>query len=491
MNSSKSIQHVKTQKSKTTEKSQSQKKKQPEYHWPKTTKPINPFSPRNIEPPEVRKKKIMALKPSKKFHDYHTIMWLRRRYNEQVIQRSIYSLLPDNGKPVVPDDESEEDKQKRLLFEWLDTFCKPKDRFKNVHINPKYFFTDKIFEKILKLKEIFLEFDEDGSRKMELDEMVEMFNQNHINANVYELADLFFKGQPFKPEDVKKLGLDFYLFMNFTLQKDQDFREFMRKIKEKYKKEGMNDQGYLPMNFNFLLDYFINKGKERNSIEIIEKAVEEMDKIIGNESNDNISNEDDEKKTNRKDEFDEQLEKINFEEIIEEFSNLFKIGENSGMTNDTTSGAKSKRRGTSFRSSNQTRRGTFNNKNNMNINNEIENTEKEDDNNIMTQMINNQLTRYDINKMNKMNYEKLHDIKLAIEETKKQIDDLNNNKNNGNKNYNQQLLLPLIDMKNRNIKDTQAKTSTSFWPKNNEEKKILKKPKKDYVPPELLAGIIN
>ena len=107
----------------------------------------------------------------------------------------------------------------------------------------------------------------------------------------------------------------------------------------------------------------------------------------------------------------------------------------------------------------------------------------------MTQMINNQLTRFDINKMN---YEKLHDIKLDIEETKKQIDDLNNNKNNGNKNYNQQLLLPLIDMKNRNIKDAQAKTSTSFWPKNNEEKKILKKPKKkDYVPPELLVGIIN
>ena len=490
MSSSKTIEHVNTQKSKTTERSQSHKKKEPEYHWPKTTKPINPFSPRNIEPPEVRKKKIMALKPSKKFHDYHTIMWLRRRYNEKVIQRSIYSLLPDNGKPVIPDDESEEDKQKRLLFEWLDTYCKPKDRFKNVQINPKYFFTDKIFEKILKLKEIFLEFDEDGSRKMELDEMVEMFNQNHINANVYELADLFFKGQPFKPEDVKKLGLDFYLFMNFTLQKDQDFREFMRKIKEKYKKEGMNEQGYLPMNFNFLLDYFINKGKERNSIDIIEKAVEEMDKIIGNENNENSNNEDEEKKTNRKDEFDEQLEKINFEEIIEEFSNLFKIGENSGITNDTTSGAKSKRRLTSFRSSNQTRRDTFHN-NNININNnEVENVEKDDDNNIMTQMINNQLTRYDINKMNKMNYEKLHDIKLAIEETKKQIEDLNNNKNPGNKNYYQQLSLPLINTKYRNNNKPQAKTSTSFWPKNN-EKKIVKKPRKDYVPPELLSGVFN
>ena len=105
-----------SQKSTKTNKSSKKKTSQPEYHWPKTTKPINPFSPRNIEPPEVRKKKIMALKPSKKFHDYHTIMWLRRKYNDKVIERSIYSLLPDDGKPVVPDDESEEDKQKRLLF---------------------------------------------------------------------------------------------------------------------------------------------------------------------------------------------------------------------------------------------------------------------------------------------------------------------------------------------------------------------------------------
>ena len=473
-----------SQKSTKTNKSSKKKTSQPEYHWPKTTKPINPFSPRNIEPPEVRKKKIMALKPSKKFHDYHTIMWLRRKYNDKVIERSIYSLLPDDGKPVVPDDESEEDKQKRLLFEWLDTYCKPKDRFKNVQINPKYFFTDKIFEKILKLKEIFLEFDEDGSRKMELDEMVEMFNQNHINANVYELADLFFKGQPFKPEDVKKLGLDFYLFMNFTLQKDQDFREFMRKIKEKYKKEGMSDQGYLPMNFNFLLDYFINKGKERNSIDIIEKAVEEMDKIIGNENNDKESSNEEEKKTGRKDEFDEQLEKINFEEIIQEFSNLFKIGENSGITNEQSSGAKSKRRGTSFRSSNQTRRDTIHNNNN---NNE-EHVEKEEDNNIMTQMLNNQLTRYDIYKMNKMNYEKLHDIKLAVEETKKQIEELNNNNYNG-KSYSQQLSLPVINNNKSNYNKGEARTSTSFWPKNSDEKKVIKKKRKDYVPPEFLKGI--
>ena len=34
-----------------------------------------------------------------------------------------------------------------------------------------------------------------------------------------------------------KLYLDFYQFMNFALTKDQDFRNFMREIKERNKKK--------------------------------------------------------------------------------------------------------------------------------------------------------------------------------------------------------------------------------------------------------------
>ena len=70
-------------------------------------------------------------------------------------------------------------------------------------------------KKILKLKEIFLEFDEDGSRTMEIDEMVEMFNQNNISATMDELVTLFFKGKKFKSENIEKLFLNFYQFMMF------------------------------------------------------------------------------------------------------------------------------------------------------------------------------------------------------------------------------------------------------------------------------------
>ena len=265
------------------------------FIWPKITHAKLPFTERKKLPKEERKKRIMEQKPSHLFHDFYTIKWLRQKYSDSLIEKSVFSMLPDNGKPVVPDDESEEDKKHRLLLEYLDSLYKQvPQREKYVNINPKYFFDKKTFEKILKFKEIFLEFDEDQSRKMEIDEMVEMFNQNHINANLRDLVNLFFKGKNIKEEDIMKLYLDFYQFMNFALTKDQDFREFMREIKSKNKKseedinkteEGEEETGYLPMTFNLMFDYFLIKGKERASIEAIENSITEMDKIINNDKN--------------------------------------------------------------------------------------------------------------------------------------------------------------------------------------------------------------
>ena len=204
------------------------------FVWPKITHPKLPFSERNTISPEEKKRRIMEKKPSHLYHDFYTIKWLRQKYSDSLIEKSVFSMLPDNGKSVIPDDESEEDKKHRLLMEYLENLYKREpEHEKFVNIHPKYFFDKSTFEKILKFKAIFLEFDEDQSRKMELDEMVEMFNQNHIKATTKELVNLFFKGKKFREEDIMKLYLDFYQFMNFALTKDQDFREFMREIKLK------------------------------------------------------------------------------------------------------------------------------------------------------------------------------------------------------------------------------------------------------------------
>ena len=81
------------------------------------------------------------------------------------------------------------------MIEFLESMKEPMGRERYVNINPKYFFTKTTFENVLKLKKIFLEFDKDGNRRMELDEMLEMFMSNKISANINDLVELFFRGK--------------------------------------------------------------------------------------------------------------------------------------------------------------------------------------------------------------------------------------------------------------------------------------------------------
>ena len=288
----------------------------------KLTIPIGFKSNRNEKEREVNHLLFKEAKPSRALHNFATIKWLNHRCGKNHLKKSIFSLLPNNGKPVISDEETEEEKKKRLLKEWLSTYCQPKE-ICDIDINPKYLFNEETFKKILKLKSIFLEFDEDGSRKMELDEMEEMFHKNKLFVSTKELIDLFFKGQKIKKEQIKNLYLDFYQFINFALNKDQDFREFMRNVRKQYcshsgTKEGMN---FIPMNFDLVLDYFIVKGKERASKEVISNSINVMNdtiNLIKDNQATSISN----------NYFDYSLlDKLDYNEIINEFTKLFKGAE--------------------------------------------------------------------------------------------------------------------------------------------------------------------
>ena len=63
--------------------------------------------------------------------------------------------------------------------------------------------------------------------------MVVMFKTNNIKVVQDDLKTLFFKDDKKLQDD--ELYLDFYQFMEFALNKvcDQDFRLFMRKLKNK------------------------------------------------------------------------------------------------------------------------------------------------------------------------------------------------------------------------------------------------------------------
>lgn len=71
------------------------------------------------------------------------------------------SLLPNDGKCMNEDLSSKRYKIKQFLEQQ-----KKADKFINMKITPKYFFSKFIMKKIKKLRDIFLEFDEDGSSRI-------------------------------------------------------------------------------------------------------------------------------------------------------------------------------------------------------------------------------------------------------------------------------------------------------------------------------------
>ena len=67
--------------------------------------------------------------------------------------------------------------------------------------------------------------------------MVEMFKRNNIDVTTDELTALFFKGK--LQQNKEDPYLNVYQFIEFALSKesDQEFRNFMREIKQKIMKK--------------------------------------------------------------------------------------------------------------------------------------------------------------------------------------------------------------------------------------------------------------
>ena len=100
------------------------------------------------------------------------------------------------------------------------------------------------------------------------------------------------------------------------------------------------------MNFNLLLDYFINKGKERKSQKKIRRAIKMMRNILTpgkypeddpdfaeDEDGEEEKPKDEEKREKKEeDEYDKQLREINTMEIMDEFDKLFKMSYISSTT---------------------------------------------------------------------------------------------------------------------------------------------------------------
>ena len=409
----------------------------PDKLWPKITKPKYPFSHKITETNESKKNKIRLQKPSKTLHDFYTVKWLRNKYSDSVVEKSVLSLLPEKSTEIqmIYKEDRERSKRYQKMIEYLNSLKGPVGREKLVEINPKYFFNESTFDKILKLREIFLEFDQRKTQKMNFYEILNMFNQNHIKADKKDIADLFFKGKKIKrKEDIAKLNLGFFQFLRFALRKEQNFKEFMRKIKLKSNSDKDKENSYLPMDFNLIMDYFINKEKERHSINKLKKAVDTLNNDIKiNKQDDNLNFNESEilknerskrKKQNKKEKG--ILSDINILDLFNEFISLFNFISNSeinsGSNNNYFKNNKSppksqnknrynKQISLLYKSFNK----NDNNKTKIQLSKTMNKLNQNDD--ALRILIMNQMNKNTIKNMKLQNYIKYHDIDLSREAT--------------------------------------------------------------------------
>ena len=455
-------------------------------------KPKLPFSQRLTIPKDIRLKKIESLKPSLLYHDNHVINWIRNKYSQSVIEKSLYSILPKQAKIERNRNETELEKRKRKMVEFLEGSKEPTGREKYVKIHPKYFYDETTFEKIKQLKDIFLEFDKNGNNKMGIDELVTMFNENNIKANEEDLVKLFFKNKKIKKKEYFKLYLTFYQFLNFALHNDEEFRKFMRKLKIKCKEEIKKNNNleyeslYFPMNLNLLFDYFISRTKEISSMKKIKGAIDSINKVVTNIekinfNEDSFKNLDIEKieKTKKLNNHNlnldlnedlDLLENIDFSALFDEFKNLFTVNkledfekvvksnkkkkiknELKAITKDFNINKKKKKFSSDFMDIKNIKNNLlFNyeaNKDNIPL---IYELSKNKDDQFLND-IKRCMNRSSIIQMNMDNFEKYHNLQIALEATKESINkmktnDVSNSNDNNKKNINKSTI-PLIEKK--------------------------------------------
>ena len=460
-------------------------------------KPKLPLSHRMHIPKDIRLKKIESLRPSSLYFDNHAIKWMRNKYSQSAIEKSLYSIFPEKGKTERNKNETESEKRRREMIEFLEGSKELKGKEKFVKIHPKYFFDETTFEKIQKLKKIFLEFDKNGNNKMSLDEIVNMFNDNNIKAKEEDLIKLFFKNKKIKKKEYFKLYLTFYQFLNFALHNDQEFRHFMRKIKSKYKEENKKNNNvedenvYFPMNLNLLFDYFITKAKENSSFKKIKNAINRINRVLTNSEkkqsdikhlqNLNIENIENAKKPgklnneysdlNMSDDID-LLENIDFAALFKEFSNLFSLKKLEDFQK-----AMKENKGKSLKNELKTVTKDINTdknvkefssdlmkiKNNILLNKAIkkenipvlyELSKNKDDE--MANYIKRSMNRSTIIQLNMDNYKKYHNLQLALEATKENIKKMkksgisSSNDNRKKKKFNKSISMKSLSLLNKN-----------------------------------------
>ena len=211
---------------------------------------------------------------SKNKIDCATVKWMRHLLPSNFLSSTLTDMLIEKDKkhPFLLRLFEEDNNALKSIINQQGTLPYLNNKKK---LKPELLFQKETLEKIYKMIDIFLQFDEDRSRTLEITELHTMFNTNGIPVTKDELVEIFTK----KGEKKKKIWeykLSFLDFVEFSLSNECDskFRQLMKKIKER-----VSSDTYLPMTFPQSLEYIFNKGKIKSNISKISNGIKKIDTL--------------------------------------------------------------------------------------------------------------------------------------------------------------------------------------------------------------------
>ena len=211
---------------------------------------------------------------SKNKIDCATVKWMRHLLPSNFLSSTLTDMLIEKEKkhPFLLRLFEEDNNALKSIINQQGTLPYLNNKKK---LKPELLFQKETLEKIYKMMDIFLQFDEDRSRTLEITELHTMFNTNGIPVTKDELVEIFTK----KGEKKKKIWeykLSFLDFVEFSLSNECDskFRQLMKKIKER-----VSSDTYLPMTFPQSLEYIFNKGKIKSNISKISNGIKKIDTL--------------------------------------------------------------------------------------------------------------------------------------------------------------------------------------------------------------------
>ena len=213
-----------------------------------------------------------------------TIKWMRHLLPQSEINQSLTDLLIQKEQDLPFVLQLLEDK---ILFTNFAKTSSQTDSHNNsnndLHSNkvgkrklrPEHLFHASILEKIYQLRDIFLHFDKDRSRTLEISELCSMFNSNKIPITQDELIDLFtHPGE--KRRQSWQYKVTFLDFVEFCLneQCQHKYRLLMTKIKNRTK-----NRVYIPMSLQQTLEYIYNETKIQSCMNKIQKGIKKIEQV--------------------------------------------------------------------------------------------------------------------------------------------------------------------------------------------------------------------